>query len=90
MLRTYSGLGYEQANRREGKVRDIEAILMDRDNTGIRVMGGESGGVHTKGGRGTSCSDGRRRGSNGKQDRIVRLVLIQKRGWRPGAGLQSY
>ncbi len=54
MHRTYSGLGYEQANRREGKVRDIEAILMDRDSTGTRGMGGESGGVHTKGGRGTS------------------------------------
>ncbi len=54
MLRTYSGLGDEQANRREGKVRDIEAILMDRDSTSIRGMGGESGGVHTKGGRGTS------------------------------------
>ncbi len=54
MLRTYSGLGDEQANRREGKVRDIEAKLMDRDSTGIRVMGGESGGVHSKGGRGTS------------------------------------
>ncbi len=54
MHRTYSGLGDEQANRREGKVRDIEAILMDRESTGIRGMGGESGGVHTKGGRGTS------------------------------------
>ncbi len=54
MLRTYSGLGDEQANRREGKVRYIEAILMDRDSTGIRVVGGGSGGVHTKGGRGTS------------------------------------
>ncbi len=45
MHRTYSGLGDEQANRREGKVRYIEAILMDRDSTGIRVMGGESGGA---------------------------------------------
>ncbi len=44
MHRTYSGLGDEQANRREGKVRDIEAILMDRDSTGTRGMGGESGG----------------------------------------------
>ncbi len=54
MLRTYSGPGDEQANRREGKVRDKEVILMDWDSTGIRGMGGESGGVHTKGGRGTS------------------------------------
>ncbi len=54
MLRTYSGLGDEHANRREGKVKDIEAILMDRDSTGIRVLGGESGGVHMKGGRGMS------------------------------------
>ncbi len=46
MHRTYSGLGDEQPNRREGQVRDIEAILMDRDSTGIRGMGGESGGVH--------------------------------------------
>ncbi len=53
MHRTYSGLGDEQANRRECKVRDMEAIMMDRDSTGIRGMGGESGGVHTKGGRGT-------------------------------------
>ncbi len=49
MLRTYSGLGDEQANRREGKVRYMEAILMDRDSTGIRVVGGGSGGVHKKG-----------------------------------------
>ncbi len=35
------------------------------------------------------ATDGKR-GSNGKQDRIFRLVLIQERGWRHGAGLQRY
>ncbi len=49
MHRTYSGLGDEQTNRREGKVRDIEAILMGRDNTGIGGMGGERGGVSPEG-----------------------------------------
>ncbi len=49
MHRTYSGLWDGQSNTREGKVRDIEAIQRDKDSTDVRGMGGESGGVHTKG-----------------------------------------
>ncbi len=49
MHRTYSGLWDEQSNTREGKVRYIEAILRDKDCTGVWGTGGESWGVHTKG-----------------------------------------
>ncbi len=58
MHRTYSGLGDEQANRREGKVRDIEAILMDRDSTGIR-------GAYTR-----REAEGRREATDGEGDRM--------------------
>ncbi len=49
MHRTYCGLRDEQSNTREGKVRVIEAVLRDKDSTGVQGMGGESQGVHTKG-----------------------------------------
>ncbi len=42
MHRTYSGLWDEQSNTREGKVKDIETILRDKDSTGVWGMGGES------------------------------------------------
>ncbi len=64
MLRTYSGLGDEQANRREGKVRDIEAILMDRDITGIRRWEVRVG-VYTR-----REAEGRREATDGEGDRM--------------------
>ncbi len=42
MHRTYSGLWGDQASIREGKVRDIKAILGDKGSTGEQGMGGES------------------------------------------------
>ncbi len=54
MHRTYSGLWGDQANTREGKVRDIKAILGDKGSTGEQGMGGESWVYTQRDCRGTS------------------------------------
>ncbi len=54
MHRTYSGLWGDQANTREGKVRDITAILGDKGSAGEQGMGGESWVYTQRDCRGTS------------------------------------
>ncbi len=88
--RTYSGRWDEQSNTREGKVRDIEAILRDEDSTGVWGMGGESLGVHTKGWQGDVVKRRMEREVEREAGQDLQIGLDPGEGLESGAGRQSY